>query len=134
MKLLFICKHNRFRSKVAEALFNKYAGPMHQAKSAGVILDPLFPYVAASVKNVLRERGISMVVDEPSLVSQDLLFWAEKIIVVADNVDLSAFPPDKTERWSIADCSQDDLSAIELRVRDIDGRVRDLLKTLTKHR
>ena len=134
MKLLFICKHNRFRSKVAEALFNKYSLGQHQAKSAGVVLDSLFPYVAESVKRVLGERGVSMVVDAPTLISPSLISWAEKIIVVADNVGLSAFPRDRTERWSVADCDQDDVPAIELRVRDIDGRVRDLLKTLTKHR
>lgn len=132
MKILFVCKHNRFRSKVAEALFNKYSLGQHQAKSAGIKLDVFFPYVAASVKNVLREYNIINVSDAPVLVSRDLISWAERIIVVADNVDLSAFPRDKTEKWSIADCDQDDLPAITLRVRDIDGRVRDLLHGLTK--
>ncbi|MEK6858742.1 MAG: hypothetical protein AABX53_02410 [Nanoarchaeota archaeon] len=134
MKLLFICKHNRFRSKVAEALFNKYSLGQHQAKSAGIKLDAFFPYVAASVKNVLREYGIIDVADAPALVSRNLISWAERVIVVADNVDISVFPRDKTQRWSITDCSQDDVSAIKLRVRDIDGRVRDLLKGITKRR
>lgn len=134
MNIVFICRHNRFRSKVGEALFNKYAGPMHKAKSAGVKLDPFFPYVAPAVKNALKTYGVLSVVDAPTLVSDTLISWADRIIVVADNVDPSLFPASKVEHWPVRDCDQDDVSAIELRVRDIHGRVQDLLKKITKHR
>lgn len=132
MNVLFVCKHNRFRSKVGEALFNKYAGPMHKAKSAGVKLDPFFPYVASFVKDALKSHGVPSVVDAPTLISDNLISWADRIIIVADNVDVALFPRSKSEQWPVRDCDQDDKETINLRVREIDGQVRDLLHRLTK--
>jgi len=46
MKILFVCKHNRFRSKVAEAFFNKLKkNKKIKAESAGLVLDKLRPYI-----------------------------------------------------------------------------------------
>lgn len=134
MNVLFVCKHNRFRSKVAEALFNTYAGPLHRAKSAGVALDVLFPYVADHVKKALQSYGVAHVVDAPHLISDSLLAWAERIIVVADNVDATLFPASKREVWLISDCDQDDTRAIQLRIRDINDRVRSLLRSFATKR
>lgn len=134
MKILFICKHNRFRSKVGEALFSKYAQSHHQVKSAGVELRPLFPYVAPLVKKVLATYGIASVVDAPTPISDALIAWADRIIVVANDVDVSPFPPNVTDVWPVTDCSQEDEQSIILRVREINDRVRNLLHELVKER
>ncbi len=134
MKILFICKHNRFRSKVGEALFRKYAGTQHQVKSAGVELRPLTPYVAPLVKKVLASYGITSVADAPLPVSDSLIAWADRIIVVANDVDASLFPSEVTDVWPVTDCSQEDEPSIVLRVREINDRVRLLLQDLVKER
>ena len=134
MKILFICKHNRFRSKVGEALFRNYAQSSHQVKSAGVELRLLTPYVAPLVKKTLASYGVTSVVDAPTLISDSLITWADRIIVVADNVDASLFPSDVTEVWPVSDCSQEDEQNIVLRVREINDRVRNLLHELVKER
>jgi protein-tyrosine-phosphatase len=125
MNILFICKHNRFRSKVAEALFKKYA-PKYNVKSAGIELDVGFPYVASAVKKVLKEYGVKRVEDKPQLINPKIIKWADKIIVIADDVALDKFPEDKTEVWPIQDCHQDDEEGIRVRVKDIYDRVRKI--------
>ena len=134
MKILFICKHNRFRSKVAEALFKKYAGLFHQAKSAAVEIDLTFPYVADSVKEVLSSYGVRQVADAPVKVSENLVKWADKIIIVANNVDAGLFPAHKTEVWSITDCDQNDVKSIRRRVAEINEHVLILLRSLSEKR
>ena len=125
MKILFVCRHNRFRSKTAEALLMHYDKKI-KVKSAGVELD--LPYVAQGVKEVLKEYGIKKVKDKPTFINNKLLKWADKIIVVADNVDTRAFPKEKVEVWKISDCDQDDVEGIKLRVREIDNKVKRMLK------
>lgn len=128
MNILFICKHNRFRSKVAEALFKKYASK-DNVKSAGMKLDIGFPYVAPVVKEVLKEYGIKHVEDKPQLINKQLIGWAEKIIVVADDVSPDNFPRDKIEVWSIQDCHQDDEEGIRFRVNDIEKRIKKIVSS-----
>ncbi len=59
MNVLFVCKHNRFRSKVAEAFAKKYIRGIN-VKSAGVQLDILRPFVAESVHQVLEDKKIKI--------------------------------------------------------------------------
>ncbi len=128
MKVLFVCKHNRFRSKVAEALFKKHT-KKHKVQSRGVKHD--LPYVAPLVVRILRERGVE-VDNTPRFVDDDsgVLDWADKIIVVADNVSFEQFPKDKIEVWRVRDCDQSDKNCIELRTAEIDKKVRELIKRL----
>ncbi|MEK6896123.1 MAG: hypothetical protein AABX12_01545 [Nanoarchaeota archaeon] len=128
MNVLFICKHNRFRSKVAEALFRKQVSS-GEVKSAGINLD--LPYVAPLVKKVLREQGLEAD-NTPRMITPELIDWADKIIIVADNVDAALFPESKVERWAVTDCNQDDEDGIRLRVRDIDKRVNALARRIRK--
>ncbi len=95
MNILFVCRHNRFRSKVAEALFKKHN--KCNVKSAGIRLDLDRPYVAPIVKEVLLEYGVNRLDDTPKLIDSLLIRWANKIIIVADNVDSSIFPKEKVE-------------------------------------
>ena len=127
MKILFVCKHNRFRSKVAEALFNKYnKDKENEAKSAGVKLDIM--HVAENVKKALEEKGIKEVDNLPREVSEKEIKWADKIIVVANDVSTENFPKEKTEVWFVSDINQGDLEGIRKRVDMIEYDVKALLK------
>ena len=98
-----------------------------EVKSVGVALDVMNPYVSENVHKVLKEKGTD--VDELSReLSEREIEWADKIIVVADNVSLEIFPEEKTEKWSISDCDQSDVEGIRERVKEIGKRVRRLVK------
>lgn len=58
MKILFVCRHNRFRSKVTDAIFNKLnKNPKIKAESRGIILDELRPYIEKNVIKIIKEKG-----------------------------------------------------------------------------
>jgi len=114
-KILFVCKANRFRSKSAEALFNKYnEDKNNEVKSAGVQLDVLNPFVAQNVIN------------------ESLIKWADKIIITADNVSPDIFPKEKKEVWLIKDASENDRAGIKRGIDDIENRIKEFLKRLRK--
>jgi len=130
MNFLFVCKHNRFRSKVAEALFKKLAGGSVEVKSAGVRLDLMRPYVAENAKKVLREKGVDGADDTPREINDLDIRWADRIIVVANNVSPEIFPKEKTEVWETEDTDQDNLEMIRKIVDKIEIKVKDLVKRL----
>jgi len=130
MNILFICKHNRFRSKVAEAIFKKYVkNKKHKARSRAT--EPDYIPVAKSVQEALREIGIKRVDRKPRKLKKEDLDWADLIIVVADNVNLR-FKGKDVLRWKISDTSQKDYSGILLRVRQIEKKILNLVKNYDK--
>ena len=89
MKTLFICKHNRFRSKVAEGIFNKLSKE-NKAKSAGLILDKSRPYICKNVLDVMKEKGYKIIGGSKVLDKNKLKDYG-LIVIVADNVDKKSF-------------------------------------------
>lgn len=126
MKTLFVCKHNRFRSKVAEAIAKKI-DKKNEYKSAGIQLDFSRPYIAENVKEALRQRGIFETDEQARELNILDLEWADKIIVVADNINKEIFPREKTEIWIIKDADEEDKDKIEIIVDEIGKKVRALL-------
>jgi protein-tyrosine-phosphatase len=58
VKVLFVCKHNRFRSKVAEAIFKKFTANLDVfADSAGLTSDWNHNYVEPAVVKNMKVRG-----------------------------------------------------------------------------
>lgn len=129
MNILFVCKHNRFRSKVAEALFLRYnKNKKIKVKSAGVSLDMMRPFVAQSAHDEMGKRGIRIDDDQAHSVNSEVLKWADRIVIVADNILSDGFSKNKVEVWKIKDTSQEDLKGIKKIVDSIDRKVRDLVK------
>jgi protein-tyrosine-phosphatase len=130
MNLLFVCIHNRFRSKVSEALFKKYnLNPKIKVKSAGIFLDPLRPYIATSVKQILLEKNLPIQNEQATPCDEFLIDWADKIILVASNANPSIFPKEKLEVWKIDDASESDIPAIKKIIRQIEKKVKMLIKS-----
>jgi len=133
--ILFICKHNRFRSKVAEALFKKYAKEKRlriSVKSAGTFPD--FLPVAKDVIKSLEEFGVKKINRKPQRINKELIKNSDLIVIVADNVkkkDLGDLRGKKVVRWKISDTNQFDYNGILERVKDIDNRVKRLAKRLS---
>ena len=133
MNLLFVCKFNRFRSKVAEAIFLKLnEDETVEVKSAGLLIDLMRPYVAPNVRKALEKRGYNVVNETSRRIDDYLLGWADRIVIVADNVSADLFPKGKTEVWGIGDCDEGDEEKIGEIVGKIEVKVRSLIASIKK--
>lgn len=83
MNVLFICRMNKFRSPIAEALFNKIY-PEHKASSAGSEeADEGEPLPERTVKALLEE-GIDVSSQKSKIVTRDMVEEADRIIVLCE--------------------------------------------------
>lgn len=122
-KILFICRYNRFRSKFAEAYFNKInTNDKIEAKSAGLFkgnkIDKGIYDLAKKHKLILTKK--------PQSISEKLLEWQDTIIIVADNVPEVIFNDHRVVskqilNWNIKEKETSDV------VLDIQGNVENLL-------
>jgi|SRR3989344_537838 len=111
MKILFVCKHNRFRSKIAEAYFNKInKNKKIQVKSAGLVTGKKVH------ENVVNEiKLFNGKVDRTSRnLTEDLVRWPNVTIIVANNVPAPFFKNygSKIIVWKISDTHQSDIKSI----------------------
>jgi protein-tyrosine-phosphatase len=129
MRILFICRWNRFRSRVAEAYFNKINNNKKiVAESAGINdsytdLDSFEVAVAAEMGLTLK--GV------PRKISEQLLDRFDRIIVVANDVDKSLFGRKYWERmefWGVSDLNLDDRQECRRIISEIMGKVDELVK------
>lgn len=127
MNILFVCKYNRFRSKVAEAIFlalNK--NKKIKVRSRGIKRDKKNPYVAKSVISIMKKKGYKIGGKSRKISKKDI-DWANLIIVVADNVRLRS---KKVVYWKVSDVSQSYFRGIRTRINKIEKRVKKLVKSL----
>ena len=133
--ILFVCKYNRFRSKTAEALFNKYyRGNKYVASSAGIILGnrPL-DYVTSKA---LRKKGI-LVHGKPRPMSLNMIRSTDIMVIVADNVPSMIFNNKKygveEHRWNISEENYKKHKTEHERIKtigQIDAKVRKFVEDL----
>ncbi|MEM0465620.1 MAG: hypothetical protein QXW97_02875 [Candidatus Pacearchaeota archaeon] len=95
MKILFICKHNLFRSKIAEAYFNKInKNPNIRVDSAGVIIGNHLNKYQKKVINIQRKIartfGLKLKKRLKGLSTQ-LLSNQDLIIVTANDIPRMIF-------------------------------------------
>ena len=129
MKILFICKHNRFRSKIAEAFFKKLnKNKKIKAKSVGLSLDPLRPYIDKNVINIMKAKGYN-IKGKPKQVTPGFIKKFNLVINVADNVNKQYFSniDVKIIKWKIPDCDGSDIKSIKKIVNQIENKVKVLI-------
>lgn len=130
--ILFICRHNRFRSKVAEAYFKKVnKSPKLFAKSAGTIKGS-YPLDKNQVR-IAKELGVNMK-GKPQGLSTDLLRWSDLQIIVADDVPKILL--NNSERfgkklivWKIPDAHHTDKKGIRKSITMIKSKIDEFIKT-----
>ncbi len=131
MKILFVCKHNRFRSKIAEAFFKKLnRNKKIKAKSVGLSLDPLRPYIEKNVIGIMKERGYN-IKGKPKQATHTFIKKFDLIIIVADNVNNKSFSDIKVKiiKWKIPDCDGSDIKSIKKIINEIENKVKSILKS-----
>jgi protein-tyrosine-phosphatase len=103
MKIIFICKHNRFRSKIAEALFRKLnKNKKIKISSAGLIKGSP---ISKQIINVAKSHEIN-VKGKPKFLSSKLLKQQNILVNVAENVPSQIFREYKNLKimsWHIRD-------------------------------
>lgn len=131
-KILFLCSHNSFRSKIAEAVFNKlYKGKKYKASSAGIFPGPLiYPNTKKSVKEVGYNIG-----EKPRGLSFNELQKQDKVIIISKDIPKQlfshySFMKNKVEVWKISDTDAKETKKIKKITKEIEKKVKRLIKQI----
>ena len=134
MKILFVCRYNRFRSRIAEAYFKKIN------KNKGIKVDSAGIFKGRPIdsleKTITKTQGVS-IGGSPKSMSSVLLSKQDIIIIVADDVPKELFKYEgrylqKVIVWGIKDNSTGNRKKIEIIVKKIKKKVDLLVKQLEK--
>jgi protein-tyrosine-phosphatase len=131
MRILFICKYNRFRSQIAEAYFRKINKNKNISfSSAGVI-------IGGPIANIVRKTAKKLgfkISGKPKGIEESLLERTDLVIIVADNVPASLFKTRVKDVivWNIPDTTQLDKKEIEKISRQIMKKIEELNKKLER--
>lgn len=129
-KILFVCLHNAGRSQMSEALFERAAGGVHEARSAGTAPAD---HVHANVVDVMRDYGIDLSDHKPQLLTTDLAQWADIVVTMGCGDECPVIPGKRYIDWDLPDPSgQPDSRVREIR-DDIAKRVGLLLESLDRN-
>ncbi|MCX6742097.1 MAG: hypothetical protein NTX24_02900 [Candidatus Pacearchaeota archaeon] len=117
MKFLFVCKHNRFRSRVASAYYNRLnRKTKNGAISAGIYLDN--SSLDKNEVKISKSFGID-IRGKPRKVNEKMLKWQNLIIIVADDVKKSQIKNYKNYKiiiWKIKDV--DNTKNVKLAIKE----------------
>ncbi len=89
MNILFVCKYNRFRSRVAEAYFKKINKNKSIKTDSAGIFGNWYPLDPVQVK-VAKNYGID-ITGKPQSLTYQKVNWADIIVIVANNVPKKIF-------------------------------------------
>lgn len=131
MRILFLCEHNRFRSKVAETIFNRLnKNSKIKTKSAGTKPDYLL--VARNVKKALKRFGAKRINPHPKKLTKSMIKEADLIVIIANNIKLNKKDAGRKKVlvWKISDTSQNNYKGILKRTKEIVKRVKKLIYML----
>lgn len=136
MKILFVCKYNRFRSRVAEAYFKKVnKNKKIIAKSAGIIRG-IYPLNFKQVE-AAKEFGIT-INGKPESLSVELLKKVDLIIIVANDVPKEIFRVggkylQNIKVWNIPDVKtgknlEENIKIIRIIINKVDALIKEMEK------
>ncbi|HLC77746.1 MAG TPA: hypothetical protein VJH92_01335 [Candidatus Nanoarchaeia archaeon] len=131
-KVLFVGMHNRFRSKVSEAIFDKLnKNKNFKSEGAGFLLDQSRLFVAPTLIWEMKKRGYK-IKREPRQLTREIANGADIIVISADNVPEDFFFDVKAKiiKWDISDCPEIDMPCIKKTIDIIGGKVKKFVSSL----
>jgi protein-tyrosine-phosphatase len=133
MNIIFICKHNVFRSRVAEFYFKKLnKNPKNRAISGGLIVGT---DNNLGQKQAFKELNIKML-SKPKNISAELLKKQDIIVIVANDIPNKVFDNKnyvkKLIKWNIKDVTNNNIKEARKVVNLIKNRVLSLIQDLEK--
>lgn len=137
-KVLYVCRANRGRSQVAEALHNHYLPDT--ADSAGTQADEVDAEFlgdwegAAVVINAMRKRNLDISANTSRQIDREQAMRYGKVIIMAE---LNARPLyllgfDNAVLWDIPDLKDKDIEEADKIIDDIDKRVRTVVIEMSR--
>jgi len=131
--VLFVCKANRGRSVMSQALFERAAGGRHRAISAG-------SEAAAEggphpeVVEALRELGVDVAAQHPQRLTTELAAEADAVVTMGCGDACPVIRGKKQLRvdWDLPDPKDRPIDEVRATRDDIDQRVRALLAELDR--
>ena len=127
---MFVCLHNAGRSQMSEALFERAAGGVHEARSAGTTPADR---VHENVVTVMREEGIDLSDRKPQLLTTDLAQWADVVITMGCGDACPVIPGKRYVDWDLVDPSGLPVEQVRAIRDDIATRVGLLLESLDRN-
>ena len=136
INILYLCTGNSCRSQMAEGWSRQLGGGAFGVESAGIEAHGKNPRAIA----VMQEAGIDISGQESTIVSVEMLRWADIVVTVCGHADeqCPALPPGVRKiRWPLVDPakasgSEEEIMAQFRATRDEVRRlVQDLLKPLS---
>ena len=131
MNIIFVCKHNIFRSRVAEAYFKS----INKNKKIKAISGGLLKGVSLSTNQTkaMKEQGIKFV-SKPKNISVKLLAKQDLTIITADDISKTLFNNKdynkKVIQWNIPDVLDNNKEKAIKTIKLIKYKVQQLVKDL----
>ncbi len=119
--VLFICKGNRFRSKIAENYLKKINKNVNVSSAGVLYTNPISKNTIGTVKKL----GIDISVGTARQITENELMRADYVIVVANDVPSYLFKPfsKRVVSWRIRDCDGKNQREVELITKEIIRKV-----------
>ncbi len=99
-RVLFVCVHNAGRSQMAEALFRRAAGGVHEARSAG---SRPAAHVHPEVVEAMRELGVDLVGRVPRPLERADAEWADIVVTMGCGDACPVVPGKRYIDWQLDD-------------------------------
>jgi arsenate reductase (thioredoxin) len=127
-RVLFVCLHNAGRSQMSRALFEREAGPAHEAHSAGTTPgDRVHPEVVEA----MRELGIDVSDRIPQLFTDELSQWADVVVTMGCGDECPYIPGKRYIDWDLPDPKGRPLEEVRAIRDDIAARTGELVRELS---
>ncbi len=115
---------------MSEALFERAAGGLHEARSAGTTPAD---HVHENVVDVMREERIDLSARKPQLLTTDLAQWADVVITMGCGDACPVIPGKRYVDWDLPDPSGLPVARVREIRDDISNRVGFLLESLDRN-
>ena len=131
--VLFVCKANRGRSVMSQALFERAAGGRHRAISAGSEAVPDGgPH--PEVVEAMRELDVDVAAQQPQPLTTALAAQADAVVTMGCGDACPVIPGKQQLRldWDLPDPKDRPITEVRETRDDIDRRVRELVAELDR--
>jgi arsenate reductase len=125
--VLFVCLHNAGRSQMSQALFERAAGPGHEAASAGTTPGER---VHPEVVEVMGELGIDLSDRVPRRLTDELARWADIVVTMGCGDACPYIPGTRYVDWDLPDPKGRPVGEVRAIRDDIAARIDGLLAEL----
>ena len=127
--VLFVCLHNAGRSQMSQALFEREAGGVHTAASAGTTPGER---VHPEVVEVMRELGIDLADRRPQLLTRELAADADVVVTMGCGDECFFIFGKRYIDWDLPDPKGRPIDEVRATRDDIARRVRELIDELSQ--